>query len=256
MSLEIAFAALVAVAIPPSAEPGEGLPATAPGQILVVGETHGSNEIPAYFLEQVRHMARSNFVTVGLELPGTSAQLRCTNRDWRRLPPGWTGEKQDGRTSRAMRALLCGLRDPSLARRVRVVYLDDLERGRDFDARAARRFLEASSGRHSHGLILTGNYHSRNNEGSLAWHLRQLGFDVRTVTVSSASAETWVCTGRPSSCGVRTSNINFCSGDPADARRTRWYSNPGPRFAWDFCLSLPALTASPPALSPPASFRR
>jgi hypothetical protein len=244
------------LAIPPSAEPSERLPATAPGQVLVVGETHGSNEIPAYFLDQVRHMARSHFVTVGLELPGTSAQLRCTNRDWRRLPPGWTRENQDGRTSRAMRALICGLRDRSLSRRVRVVYLADPVRGGDFDARAARRFLEASSGRPSAGLILTGNYHSRNNEGSLAWHLRRLGADVRTVTVSSASAETWVCAGRPSSCGVRTSNINFCSRDPADARRIRWHPSPDPRFAWDLCLSLPALTASPPALSPPASFRR
>jgi hypothetical protein len=244
------------LALPPSADSGERLPATAPGQILVVGETHGSNEIPAYFLDQVRHLARSGYVTVGLELPGTSAQLRCTNRDWRRLPPGWTRENQDGRTSRAMRALICGLRDRPLARRVRILYLDDLARGADFGARAARRFLEASSGRHSVGLILTGNYHSRNNEGSLAWHLRRLGFDVRTVTVSSASAETWVCTGRPSSCGVRTTNINFCSRDPADARRIRWHTNPDPRFAWDLCLSMPALTASPPAISPPASFRR
>jgi hypothetical protein len=248
---EIALAALAAAVGPRSAGASDSLPPIAPGQILVLGETHGSNEVPAYFLDLVRRAARDHFVTVGLELPPTSARLGCTDRDWRRLPAGWTGQNQDGRTSRAMRALICALRDRSLSRRVRVVFLDDVVRGGDFDAQAARRFREASSRRSSVGLILTGNYHSRNNGGSMAWHLRRLGLGVRTVTISSASAETWTCAGRPVSCGARTSNINFCSRDPADARRMRWHPSPDPRFAWDYCLSMPALTVSLPALTPP-----
>jgi hypothetical protein len=248
---EIAFAVLAGAAGPPSAGSGDRLLPVTPGQIVLLGETHGSNEVPAYFLDLVRHAARGHPVTVGLELPATSARLRCAGRDRRRLPAGWTGARQDGRTSRAMRALICGLRDRSLSRRVRVVFLDAAVRRDDFDARAARRFRAAWSGRSSVGLILTGNYHSRNNEGSLASHLRRLGLAVRTVTVSSASAETWVCTGSPASCGVRRTNINFCSGDPADARRTRYYPSPDPRFAWDYCLSMPALTASLPASTPP-----
>lgn len=247
----IAFAALAAAVGPPSAAPDDDSPPAVPGQIVLLGETHGSNEVPAYFLDLVRRAARDHFVTVGLELPAASARLRCTGRDRRRLPAGWSGARQDGRTSRAMRALICGLRDRSLSRRVRVVFLDAVVRGDDFDARAARRFREAWSGRSSVGLILTGNYHARNNEGSLASHLRRLGLRVRTVTVSSASAETWVCAGSPASCGVRRTNINFCSGDPADARRTGWYPSPDPRFAWDYCLSIPALTASLPASTPP-----
>ena len=251
MIRELAFAALAAAAGPPSAGPDDRLLPSTPGQVVLLGETHGSNEAPAYFLDLVRHAARDHFVTVGLELPPSSARLRCTGPGWRRLPAGWTVARQDGRTSRAMRALICGLRHRSLSRRVRVVFLDAAVRGDDFDAQAARRFREAWSGRSSVGLILTGNYHSRNNEGSLASHLRRLGLGVRTVTISSASAETWVCAGSPASCGVRRTNVNFCSGDPADARRTRYYPSPDPRFAWDYCLSMPALTASLPASTPP-----
>jgi hypothetical protein len=103
---EIAFAVLVASASPPSAGPDDRLLPATPGQIVVLGETHGSNEVPVYFLDLVRHAARDHFVTVGLELPATSARLRCAGRDRRRLPAGWTGARQDGRTSRAMRALI------------------------------------------------------------------------------------------------------------------------------------------------------
>jgi hypothetical protein len=104
------------------------------------------------------------------------------------------------------------------------------------------RFLPVSPGQ----IVLLGETHVSNEVPTYF-----LDLAVRTVTVSSASAETWVCTGSPASCGVRRTNIDFCSGDPADAGRTRYYPSPDPRFAWDYCLSMPALTASLPASTPP-----
>jgi hypothetical protein len=263
----VVFAFLAAALVrDPSAQEGHGptrqdpgdpysrLPLLAAGEILVVGETHGSNEIPAYFLEMVRHEARNGRVTVGLELPASAAGIDCRSHAPRRLPAGWRAPNQDGRTSRAMRTLICGLRDRSLSRQVRIVFLDNSVRGANFDEEAARRFRQAFARQPRTGLILTGNYHSRNNEGSLAAHLRRLGSSVRTATVSSASAETWICSGEPISCGARPSNINFCSRDPAAAEAIRWHPVADPRFAWNLCLSLPRLTASPPAaLGEPAA---
>lgn len=226
-----------------------GAPALADGEVLVLGELHGSVEIPLYFLRQVQREARLRPVTVGLEIGPSSALVDCRVGDPRRLPPSWMRSAQDGRTSQAMRALLCALRAPSLAERVRIVFLDDDVRGEDFDRKAASRVREVLAARGGSGMVLTGNFHARNNAGSLAAHLRTLGATVRTVTVSAPVAETWSCSGQTGGCGVRRSTINFCSRDPADVRELRWYRVSDPRFQWDYCLSLPRLTPSPPALA-------
>lgn len=251
--MRLAFALiLLSLSQPAATAAGDGFPTLADGEILVLGEMHGSNEIPRYFLEQVRREARLRPVTVGLEVSPSSAALDCRRDDPRRLPSSWTRGAQDGRSSRAMRDLLCGLRAPALARRVRIAFLDDEQRGDDFDRRAAARFRRVLAESDGIGMILTGNFHSRNNPGSLAAELRRLGANVRTVTVSAPVAETWVCTGQPSTCGARRTNINFCSGDPADGRDPRWQPVADPRFAWDYCLSLPRLTPSLPAMTRPS----
>ena len=152
-----------------------------------------------------------------------------------------------------MRTLLCGLRSPALARRVRVIFLDDEQRGRAFDLRAAARFRAALPTRGGIGRILTGNFHARNNPGSLAAQLRRLGIPARTVTVSAPVAETWMCAGRPSRCGAQRSNVNFCSNDAQAGRGLRWYPAADPRFQWDYCLSMPRLTPSAPAMAPGGS---
>ena len=252
ISLACFAAASVAIASEQAGVPAPagGFPALSEGEILVLGEMHGSNEVPRYFLEQVRREARRRPVTVGLEIGPGSARLDCRRDDPRLLPPGWANPAQDGRTSRAMRALLCALRAPSLAQRVRVVFLDDDVRGDNFDRTAAARFRQVLAGRGGIGLILTGNFHARNNAGSLAAHLRLFNVSVRTATISAAVAETWMCAGRPSTCGAQRASVNFCSSEPSDRADLRWYRIEDARFNWDYCVSLPRLTPSAPAREP------
>lgn len=150
-----------------------------------------------------------------------------------------------------MRALLCALRAPSLANRIRIVFLDDDIRGMEFDRRAASRFREVLAARGGIGMILTGNFHARNNAGSLGAHLRTLGATVRTVTVSAPVADTWTCSGQTGACGPQRSNINFCSNGPGAIRELRWQGISNPRFQWDYCLSMPRLTPSLPAMVDP-----
>jgi hypothetical protein len=224
-------------------------PVTADGEVLVFGELHGSVEIPLYFLRQVQREVRRRPVTVGLEIGPSSALVDCRVGDPRRLPASWMRSAQDGRTSQAMRGLLCALRAPPLARRVRVVFLDDDVRGEDFDRRAAARFRSVLAARGGIGMILTGNFHARNNPGSLAAELRRSGAAVHTATVSAPAAETWLCSGDRGTCGPRRPNINFCSNGAAASREARWHAISDPRFQWDYCLSVPRLTPSLPAMA-------
>lgn len=249
LAVPIAVVAMLLPFLQPD-EPSVDFPALADGDVLVLGEMHGSREIPQYFLEllrrAVRRTDRRHPVTVGLELSPSSAGMDCRSDPSRPLPPSWTRAAQDGRSSQAMRGLLCALQ---VSHRYRIVYLDDEERGEDFDRRAAERFREALTANHGIGLILTGNFHARNNAGSLAAHLRGLGAVVHTVTVSAPAADTWICSGQTGACGVHRSTINFCSSDPADRLELRWRSVQIPGFQWDYCLSMPRLTPSEPAMA-------
>jgi hypothetical protein len=236
----------VTVSSPDVTQAAAPLPSS--GQVLVLGETHGSRDVPEYFLSLVRAAARKGRVIVGLELPATPVGPLCrgSRASW---PAAWTPQKPDGRTSVAMRKLVCALSSAPLARRVQIVFLDDEKRGDHFDELAAARFDKAIGRRRAAGFILTGNYHARNVAGSLAQHLRATKRAVTTATVSSPAAETWICSGEPSTCGSKVSNINFCSQEPEDRRTLRWVHIGDPRFPWDYCLSVPSLSPSPPAES-------
>jgi len=235
---------------PPAVEQGSGLVPAPAGHVLVLGELHGTREIPAYFLALVRHAARGREIVVGLELPAEAGgQLRCAGRRPSALPAYWARPVQDGRTSRAMRDLLCALRARNLARHVRIVFLDDPGRRQGFDAPAAERFNAAFTGRPAVGLILTGSYHARNVDGALPFHLRRRGLAVRTVMTSAPAGEAWYC-GADRSCGVQQARVNFCSQPGQAAGRTPWTAIPDRRFVWDLCLSFARLSASPPAARP------
>lgn len=223
-----------------------GAPVVGAGEALVVGEMHGSREIPEAFLQLVRQAAERGRVVVGLELPPSTEGLPCSGTA--SLPRYWIESSQDGRTSEAMRALVCALREPRLARRIDLVHLDDETRGDDFDVLAAARFRERLVRRGGIGLILTGSYHARNVEGSMAAELRRFGSVVHTAIVSSPAVETWHCTA--AGCGPAAARLNFCSRFPEAAAAARWIPLGQPGVPWDYCWSLPRLTPSPPASSP------
>jgi hypothetical protein len=233
---------------PTAAAPAEGeiFPEPQSGRTLIIGEFHGTAEIPAAFLGLVRRTARLRPVLVGIEMPRSAGRLRC--RPGGRLSPAWLPPQQDGRTSAAMRDLVCALRAGAFSRRVRVVYLaDEGERGSDFDSKAAGRFHDALARRRgAAGLILTGSFHARNSQGTIAQHLRSLGAQVDTVVVSAPAGRAWFCPEN-GACGPGDVRVNFCSQRPPTAQRPYWYSLRSVSAPWDYCLSLPNLSASPPA---------
>ena len=59
-----------------------------------------------------------------------------------------------------------------------------------------------------------------------------------------------MCAGQPMRCGAQHSTVNFCSNDTAAREGLHWYPSTNPRFPWDYCLSMPRLTPSPPAMTP------
>jgi hypothetical protein len=232
---------------PPSREAVEGpdFPLPERGRTILIGEFHGTSEIPRLFAGLVRRTAAQRRVVVGLELPPSTRRLKC--RPGGRLPESWRAETQDGRTSAAMRDLVCELRSLARSRRVRLVYLDDEgERGSDFDARAAARFHNAARRRPSAGLILAGSFHTRNANGTIAYHLRALGTEVDTVVVSAPRGAAWHCTDG-GACGPTDVRLNFCSQRPPTAERVYWYAVRTQGAQWNYCLSVPRLTPSAPA---------
>lgn len=224
---------------------GPDFPLPERGRTILIGEFHGTAEIPRLFADLVRRTAAERRVVVGLEVPPSTRRLKCRPRG--RLPESWQAQTQDGRTSAAMRDLVCELRSLARSRRVRLVYLDEEgERGSDFDARAAARFHNAVRRRPSAGLILAGSFHTRNSNGTIAYHLRALGAEVDTVVISAPRGTAWHCTDG-GGCGPTDVRLNFCSQRPPTAERVYWYAVPTQGAQWDYCLSLPRLTASAPA---------
>ena len=95
------------------------LPAS--GELLVLGEVHGTKEIPAAFVELVdRMMERAKVVSVGLEMPADAGAAGCKHEGSSRpLGAFWTRRAQDGRSSQSMRKMVCSLKHRAAEGRVR-----------------------------------------------------------------------------------------------------------------------------------------
>ena len=212
------------------------------GEVLIVGETHGTREGPAEFSNLLRSVAAGGNVVLGLELAPESAQLPCDRRP-ESLPETWSRVVADGRSSLAMHDLLCDAKSLAESDGVRIVYLVDEKAAGDFDAAAAGKFLDeirAEPG--ATGVILVGNFHARNQGRSLAPPIRAAGYRVATATLSTQDpkAAAWQC--QNSGCGVHPVALNFCQAPAAPA--AQWLPSADPR--WDYCLIMPGLTPSPP----------
>jgi hypothetical protein len=211
-----------------------------PGTVLVLGELHGTTEIPNFVAELVASVSRHHPVVLGLEQQEDTANLPCGRAG--HYPSSWI-DIQDGRSSVAMRHLICVLTTRQARRRVKIVWLDRrTEANPVFDPVAAATFLGEYTDKQAIGIVLAGNAHARNTSNSFAGFLRKAGTNVVTATVSSAQADStaWQC--RSDGCGVKTGGSNLCL---ANSTRPEWIKSPDPR--WDYCLLLPKLTASQPA---------
>lgn len=213
------------------------------GEVLVLGDTHGTAEIPEAARNLVNVMSRQGPLVLGLELDSDSANIPCTT-EAATVPISWRRAAADGRTSRAMRDLLCYALKLEKKRKLKIVYLNSAGRGRDFDTKAAHLFQEAMRATpRGTGLVLAGNFHTRNMGAAIPPALRAAGYKVTTATASTraTNVEVWQC--QPDGCGLRPTTIDFCP-EATPGAGPGWQNSPDPR--WDKCLTIPSLSPSLP----------
>ncbi|MFK8014023.1 MAG: hypothetical protein AB8G17_01110 [Gammaproteobacteria bacterium] len=233
--------------------PGIPAPLTAqllPGQIVLIGEIHGTAQMPKRFADVICH-ARQNQTTVkiGLELPDESATGLASWLDSdgsaeakRQLAsrPFWLDDYQDGRASKAMFALLVDLH--RYRNDVEVFAFDRQTSGRDYAM--AMRILEETTD-NTLTLVLTGNIHSQTHVGTpwdptfetmgsviLARHSRTVGIRFR-----HGGGSAWVCAPE---CGERR-----LAGDAATPAKVFTKSSGPHDFDWwigTIDVSMPLVT--------------
>lgn len=211
------------------------------GEVLIVGEVHGSQETPAAFLELVDQLlTRTRKVSVGLEMPSHAGAAGCESKSHNRsLGAFWTRKAQDGRSSQAMREMVCQLKKRAAEGKVRLLYLDTEPRSPD---EMVRRVRDEMASKAHPMLILIGNFHARAAPNSFAERLRGTGLRLTSLTTSSPDATTWNC--NQEGCAARPIKMDFCS-EKASGRYLLVKAPAGGR--WDGCMVLPRLTSSPPS---------
>jgi len=242
---------------------------TAP--LVLVGELHGTSEIPAAFGRLVCRAAAERpgeTVLAGLEVLSSSqaaidaflasdggaaaARALLAQEFWKR-------EYQDGRSSKAMFSLLDEIRRLRKAGlRIEVLALDTehYDSPGDRDATMAASLVEAiEKVRPAQTLVLVGNVHSRTLNGypwdakaayvPLGALLRARYDDLVALDAKNSGGSAWICTSAAAQdCGAREQGAREMSGpfpriamDPAAA----------PRTGHDGALFIGPVTASPPA---------
>lgn len=178
-------------------------PLLSPGAVTIVGEIHGTAEIPRRVGDVACRAARAGHrVVIGLELPHAMQPLADAFLDSGGSPDdvgallrgeGWGLD--DGRGSRAMLALLERMRAlRGEGHDVRVELFDaayDAER----DANMATHLATAlDAAPDAVAVVLVGNLHARAVRPWMAWHLRRLHPFVRTVLARHAAGTAWLST--------------------------------------------------------------
>lgn len=242
---------------------------TAP--LVLVGEIHGTSEIPAAFGRLVCRAAAGRpgeTVLAGLEVLSTSqaaidaflasdggaaaAQALLAQEFWAR-------EYQDGRSSKAMLTLLDEirrLRKAGLKIEVLALDVEHYDSPSARDAAMAASLVEAiETVRPAQTLVLVGNVHSRTLNGypwdakaayvPLGALLRARYENLIALDVKNSGGSAWICTSADAKdCGARDQLAREMPGplpridmDPAAA----------PRTGHDGALFIGPVTASPPA---------
>lgn len=189
-------------------------------RLVIVGEVHGSQEVPALILDAAREATKGDAqpLIVALEMPDRMASALdrfLTDDDPARARADMLADEfwtwRDGRSSEAMLALVTGLRDLKRdGRSISVVPFDASDTKGDAasqrDANMAinvRRLLADHPD--SRILLLAGNYHARIAKGA-PWdaQLEHMAFLLRdeqplTLDARAPTGSVWVCTP---DCGV------------------------------------------------------
>jgi hypothetical protein len=234
-----------------------------PGKLVFFGEIHGTNEAPAFIADATCVASRQGRVHVGLELPVSDELALQTffaddGEAGLRDAKFWRSPYQDGRSSKAMLALLKRLREYRRAGApIEVFLFDEVGRVKPEQREAAmaenisRRRQRAPSDLY---LIQVGNYHARRVAGapwnpSAPWLASILAPQVSgmiTLDMRTLPGTAWICSGATSdTCGVRPiKNIANTSNNTVDIAVKLEPQHGG---AYDGTFSVGRITASPPA---------
>lgn len=221
-------ASILAVAVECGA-PIIGLPAEVkPGGVLLLGELHGTQEVPRFVAQGACQTASNGTpVTVGLELPVENQQrvatfIRSTGSEdaWLKLmeAPFWRNPYQDGRSSEAMANLLEQLRQlRAQGLDVEVFAFDHpgLKGQKHEDAMAATVLSQVRQTPGRFFLVVSGNVHPRTTQG-VPWDAsyRPMGLllsrqleNVVALDMAYNSGSAWLCAVEGAKqeleCGVR-----------------------------------------------------
>ncbi len=189
-------------------------------QFIMLGEIHGTVEVPKLFGDIVCHSVNKNNrnIAVMLELPASlqaSLDLYMANdinEDKFLAHPVWSSKWQDGRFSVAMLGLINKLKTIKQQYPQKLdVFLVDLFKNTNNKPKS--QYLANNISKHLLGdyqktLVLTGNYHNRINlqeENSAATILSD--FNPFSLTIKAPKGSYWACTGpKPSDCKVNIFN--------------------------------------------------
>jgi hypothetical protein len=184
-----------------------------PGGVLLLGELHGTKEVPAFVGTVGCHVASAGVpVVVGLELPREEqrALRRYLKSDGGKearaaLVEGsfWRRPHQDGRSSEAMVGLVERLRVlRAQGLNVSVFAYDAPGQGSQRSALMARRVLEVrKAAPRSTFLLLGGNVNARTVRGTewdetltpMGWHLVRAKLPVRSLDIRYSRGSAWGC---------------------------------------------------------------
>ncbi len=233
---------------------------------IVIGEIHGTNEVPEIFADAVCLTARLRPLVVALEQPasdqGAIDEFIASDggAEARRKflgAPMWNSSIKDGRSSEAYFNLFERLRQMRADRRVLSVVafqptgLTERPTPAGYEKAMADQLI-AAAGDGATVIALAGNAHAMRTEVpwgdrylAMAGHLpRESALAFNTVF---DGGESWNCAGQPVVCGPSTSPIR---GGP-HARGVEMLQDDSP-YSGVIYLGTPA-TASPPQANPAAT---
>jgi hypothetical protein len=231
-----------------------------PGVVLI-GDLHGTREIPAFVGDLVATVVRQRPVVLGLEIPpgetpsfdgflasdgGPAARERLLADPW------WRYEFQDGRRSVAMAELIEAMRARKAAgANITVDRIDTLPKGPERDRGMADRVIELRKA-HPDAVIIVyaGDLHTMRKGGPrrpgyqwMAMHLAAGGVAFVSLAPRYEDGSAWVCLGAtPADCGA-----SLVGGKPGPRGITLAASPDG---NYDGGFGLGPVTASPPAAFP------
>lgn len=231
---------------------------------LVIGDVHGTREIPAFVGRIVTELAAREPVVLGLEIPGAelpsldgflASDGGPTARDAALRDPWWHGARQDGRRSAAMFELIETVRRlRARGARIDVLCFDDesaaSSEGRD-EAMTSHLVAARTAHRDAALVVYVGNYHARRAElGSrpgyawMAMRMAKAGVAFTTVDARYGEGSAWTCNGRtPADCAPHYT-AGYDAADPGI------HLAPSPDGGYDGWFGVGPVTASPPAALP------